>query len=164
MSANTVVRKEPMKKRPGNPASVNKAALASARSARQRAEYRRRAGNAKELRQSLLDSWNRVSGPSKLIKLAQDDFPTYLRLILSVLPKATDITLNVQRMSDEELYGKIESILTHEVLEKLGYVPVGGKALPKPPKLPTPPIEPATTDPPDTDEAVVASDADRLAQ
>jgi hypothetical protein len=84
-----------------------------------------------------------VSGPSKLLKLAQDDFPTYLRLILSILPKASDININVRRMSDEELYSKMESILTHEVLVKLGYVPVGGakQALPAPSEIERHPIE-----------------------
>ena len=154
MAENKAVKNRPTKKRVGNVASVGKAAEASARSAKERAEYRRRAGNAKELRQSLLDSWNRVSGPSKLIKLAQDDFPTYLRLVLQILPKQSDMTIQVQRMSDEELKAKIDGLLTEKVLNQLGYAPIGSKAL-------AAPSPPASLDAP----AVPSVEpADRLAQ
>ena len=43
----------------------------------------------RRIRAEVADSWGRVDGYSKLEQLAEDDFVAYLRIVVKLLPKAT---------------------------------------------------------------------------
>lgn len=110
---------------------------------------------ADQIRKDIYNTWNDVDGPAKLRQLAEKNFTAFLRLMLGVMPKASDVNINVRRMSDTELQTKLESILSDKVLRRLGYVPVGGskviEAEPvETPALPLPTEVVTATDPVDS--------------
>ena len=47
------------------------------------------------IRAEVAASWDRVDGQSKLVQLAEDDFVAYLRIVVKLLPKASQLESSV---------------------------------------------------------------------
>ncbi len=47
----------------------------------------------RRIRAEVAATWDRVDGYSKLLQLAEDDFPEYLRIVVKLMPRETRLSL-----------------------------------------------------------------------
>jgi hypothetical protein len=67
--------------------------------------------DARTLRARIVESWTRVEADEKLDQLAAEDFPTYLKVVASLLPKQTEAEIrakDVRRMTTAELMEHVQ--------------------------------------------------------
>lgn len=49
----------------------------------------------REIRDSIVGTWNKAKGNEKLLAMAESDFPAYAKLVLPLMPRATEIHADI---------------------------------------------------------------------